>query len=86
MILSPGAMRAPSVYTTYIGRSGGGGQNGPQDHELIGCRGARHPAPSSTRGVPVTDNRETELLASVPDGLFIGGEWRAAEGGKTQKV
>jgi succinate-semialdehyde dehydrogenase/glutarate-semialdehyde dehydrogenase len=34
----------------------------------------------------VTDNRETELLASVPDGLFIGGEWRSAEGGKTLKV
>src|SRR5690606_22518393 len=31
-------------------------------------------------------NRETELLASVPDGLFIGGQWRAAEGGKTLKV
>jgi succinate-semialdehyde dehydrogenase/glutarate-semialdehyde dehydrogenase len=34
----------------------------------------------------VTDNRETELLASVPDGLFIGGEWRAATGGRTLKV
>ncbi|MBD8023574.1 NAD-dependent succinate-semialdehyde dehydrogenase [Microbacterium gallinarum] len=34
----------------------------------------------------MTDNRETELLASVPDGLFIGGEWRAAEGGKTLRV
>ncbi|MFB8145612.1 NAD-dependent succinate-semialdehyde dehydrogenase [Microbacterium sp. NPDC056003] len=34
----------------------------------------------------MTDNRETELLASVPDGLFIGGEWRSAEGGKTLKV
>src|SRR6478609_1169651 len=41
------------------------------------------------RESPVTtviENRETELLASVPDGLFIGGEWRAAEGGKTLKV
>ncbi len=34
----------------------------------------------------MTDNRETDLLARVPDGLFIGGEWRAAEGGKTLKV
>ncbi|MCH6229913.1 NAD-dependent succinate-semialdehyde dehydrogenase [Microbacterium sp. CFH 31415] len=34
----------------------------------------------------MTDNRETELLASVPDGLFIGGEWRGAQGGKTLKV
>jgi succinate-semialdehyde dehydrogenase/glutarate-semialdehyde dehydrogenase len=34
----------------------------------------------------MTDNRETHLLASVPDALFIGGQWRAAEGGKTLKV
>ena len=34
----------------------------------------------------MTDNRETELLAGVPDALFIGGEWRAAESGKTLKV
>ncbi|WP_127129925.1 NAD-dependent succinate-semialdehyde dehydrogenase [Georgenia sp. SYP-B2076] len=34
----------------------------------------------------MTDNRETELLARVPDGLFIGGRWRAAEGGKTLQV
>lgn len=32
------------------------------------------------------ENREAELLAQVPDRLFIGGEWRAAEGGKTLKV
>src|SRR6476620_6024613 len=41
------------------------------------------------RESPVTtviENRETELLAGVPDGLFIGGQWRAAEGGKTLKV
>src|SRR5689334_14127510 len=38
------------------------------------------------REFPVTDNRETELLASVPDGLFIAGEWRAAEGGRKLKV
>ena len=34
----------------------------------------------------MTDNRETELLASVPDGLFIGGEWREATDGRTLKV
>ncbi|RKT31928.1 succinate-semialdehyde dehydrogenase/glutarate-semialdehyde dehydrogenase [Microbacterium sp. AG1240] len=34
----------------------------------------------------MSDNRESELLASVPDGLFIGGEWRTAEGGKTLDV
>jgi len=27
-----------------------------------------------------------ELLAKVPDGLFIGGEWRPAEGGRTLEV
>ena len=26
----------------------------------------------------MTEDRETELLARVPDGLFIGGEWRSA--------
>jgi succinate-semialdehyde dehydrogenase/glutarate-semialdehyde dehydrogenase len=31
-------------------------------------------------------DRESELLASVPDGLFIGGTWRPAEGGKTLDV
>jgi succinate-semialdehyde dehydrogenase/glutarate-semialdehyde dehydrogenase len=34
----------------------------------------------------MTDSRESELLASVPTGLLIGGEWRAAEGGRTVKV
>ncbi len=34
----------------------------------------------------MSDNRETELLAKVPDGLFIGGEWLAADGGKTLDV
>ncbi|MEU1972268.1 NAD-dependent succinate-semialdehyde dehydrogenase [Microbacterium sp. NPDC019599] len=34
----------------------------------------------------MSENRETELLAKVPDGLFIGGEWLAADGGKTLKV
>jgi succinate-semialdehyde dehydrogenase/glutarate-semialdehyde dehydrogenase len=44
----------------------------------------RHPEP--TRESSVTENRETELLAKVPDGLYIGGEWLAADGGKTLKV
>src|SRR5690606_25990129 len=44
----------------------------------------RHPLDDEES--PVTDNRETELLASVPERLFIGGEWRAASGGKTLKV
>jgi succinate-semialdehyde dehydrogenase/glutarate-semialdehyde dehydrogenase len=34
----------------------------------------------------VTDNRETALLESVPDGLFIGGEWRAATDDRTLRV
>ncbi len=34
----------------------------------------------------MTEDRETALLAAVPDGLFIGGEWRAAEGGATLTV
>ncbi|HXH34791.1 MAG TPA: NAD-dependent succinate-semialdehyde dehydrogenase [Plantibacter sp.] len=34
----------------------------------------------------MTDARETELLTKVPSGLFIGGEWRDAEGGKTLTV
>ncbi|MEV8241382.1 NAD-dependent succinate-semialdehyde dehydrogenase [Microbacterium testaceum] len=34
----------------------------------------------------MTDSRESELLASVPTGLLIDGEWRAAEGGKTVAV
>ena len=34
----------------------------------------------------MTDNRESQLLASVPDGLFIAGAWRPAEGGKTLDV
>ena len=29
---------------------------------------------------------EQDLLASIPTGLFIGGEWRDAEGGKTFDV
>ena len=34
----------------------------------------------------MTENRETELLARVPDGLFVGGVWRGAEGGGTFAV
>ncbi|BAJ73612.1 NAD-dependent aldehyde dehydrogenase [Microbacterium testaceum StLB037] len=34
----------------------------------------------------MTDSRESELLASVPTGLLINGEWRAATGGKTVAV
>ena len=32
------------------------------------------------------DTRETDLLASVPDGLYIGGAWRPASGGRTLAV
>ncbi|MDQ1137686.1 succinate-semialdehyde dehydrogenase/glutarate-semialdehyde dehydrogenase [Microbacterium sp. SORGH_AS 1204] len=34
----------------------------------------------------MTDPRESELLASVPTGLLINGEWRAAAGGTTVAV
>ncbi|WP_285135613.1 NAD-dependent succinate-semialdehyde dehydrogenase [Microbacterium sp. lyk4-40-TSB-66] len=34
----------------------------------------------------MTDSRESELLASVPTGLLINGEWRAATGGETVAV
>ncbi|GAA1862620.1 NAD-dependent succinate-semialdehyde dehydrogenase [Microbacterium koreense] len=34
----------------------------------------------------MTENRETALLDSVPDGLFIGGQWRAASGDRTLTV
>jgi len=34
----------------------------------------------------MTDTREDELLASVPDGLYIDGQWRAASGGATLDV
>ncbi|WP_460774689.1 NAD-dependent succinate-semialdehyde dehydrogenase [Microbacterium sp. GXF7504] len=34
----------------------------------------------------MTDNRESDLLANVPEGLFIGGRWRAAEDGATLTV
>ena len=34
----------------------------------------------------MTDTRESDLLASVPDGLFIGGEWRASADGGTLEV
>ncbi|WP_396668710.1 NAD-dependent succinate-semialdehyde dehydrogenase [Microbacterium sp. R86528] len=34
----------------------------------------------------MTDNRETDLLAAVPDSLFIGGDWRPAASGNTLEV
>ncbi|WP_438353629.1 NAD-dependent succinate-semialdehyde dehydrogenase [Microbacterium sp. CJ88] len=34
----------------------------------------------------MTEDRETTLLDSVPDGLFIGGEWRPAAEGGTLRV
>ncbi len=42
--------------------------------------------PHLDEGVTMTENRETELLDSVPDGLYIGGEWRPAAGGRTLVV
>lgn len=34
----------------------------------------------------MTRDRETKLLASAPDGLYIGGQWRAASDGATLDV
>ena len=34
----------------------------------------------------MSDTAEMALLESIPDGLFIGGEWRPARGGGTHKV
>ena len=34
----------------------------------------------------MSDTRETDLLGHVPDGLYIGGQWRAATGGRTFAV
>jgi succinate-semialdehyde dehydrogenase/glutarate-semialdehyde dehydrogenase len=34
----------------------------------------------------MSSSHESDLLASVPDGLYIGGEWRPATGGKTLGV
>ena len=34
----------------------------------------------------MSESRESVLLADVPDGLFIGGDWRAAEGDKRLRV
>lgn len=34
----------------------------------------------------MTETREQDLLENVPDGLFIGGAWRAAEDGATLEV
>src|SRR5690606_9557536 len=46
---------------------------------------------TASRDTPITREQEmtateSELLANVPDGLFIDGEWRAADDGKTLKV
>src|SRR5699024_12451425 len=38
-------------------------------------------ADHETRRRTMSEKREQELLASVPQELFIGGRWRAAEGG-----
>ncbi|MET0780046.1 MAG: aldehyde dehydrogenase family protein, partial [Microbacterium sp.] len=42
--------------------------------------------PGRDKGVPVTDHRETDLLARVPDSLFIGGHWRPATNEKRLSV
>ena len=34
----------------------------------------------------MSDTRETDLLGHVPDGLYIGGQWRPATGGRTFAV
>jgi succinate-semialdehyde dehydrogenase/glutarate-semialdehyde dehydrogenase len=34
----------------------------------------------------MSDTRETDLLGQVPDGLYIGGQWRPATGGRTFAV
>jgi succinate-semialdehyde dehydrogenase/glutarate-semialdehyde dehydrogenase len=34
----------------------------------------------------MSDTRETDLLGRVPDGLYIGGQWRPATGGRTFAV
>ncbi|HEX7397277.1 MAG TPA: NAD-dependent succinate-semialdehyde dehydrogenase [Propionibacteriaceae bacterium] len=34
----------------------------------------------------MSDTRETDLLGKVPDGLYIGGQWRPATGGRTFAV
>lgn len=34
----------------------------------------------------MSENDETKMMADVPDGLFIGGHWRAAEDGSTLTV
>src|SRR3546814_5622541 len=64
--------RVGVMYIASIGSRRRDRQNGRERIE----RGGRH----------MTGSREEELLASVPDGLFIGGQWRADEGGKTLAV
>src|SRR5699024_10974980 len=38
------------------------------------------------RGSPMSNEREEELLASVPGELFVGGSWRSGHGGATFDV
>src|SRR5690606_18748364 len=47
-------------------------------------RGPGRVLPPTPEGRPMST--ESELLQRVPDGLFIGGEWRSAEGGRTLDV
>jgi len=43
-------------------------------------------ADAGEREVRLTENREATLLAQVPDGLYIGGQWRPAGDGATVSV
>src|SRR3546814_514798 len=72
-VVSP--CRRSRVGVMYIASIGSRRRDRHNGRERIE-RGGRH----------MTGSREEELLASVPDGLFIGGQWRAAEGGKTLDV
>jgi succinate-semialdehyde dehydrogenase/glutarate-semialdehyde dehydrogenase len=51
-----------------------------------GVQNNRMPLGRPDEGVPVTENRESELLASVPNGLYIAGEWRASASGNELRV
>jgi succinate-semialdehyde dehydrogenase/glutarate-semialdehyde dehydrogenase len=46
----------------------------------------QHKMPTANRGSEVNTISETDLLGAVPATLFIGGEWTAAESGKTLDV
>src|SRR3546814_16535417 len=72
-VVSP--CRRSRVGVMYIASIGSRRRDRHNGRERIE-RGGRH----------MTGSREEELLASVPDGLFIGGQWRAAEGGKKHDV